>query len=194
MRKLSLFILAVFAVLSAAFAADAPLASPNQKQGLKTVNINDIREFDPKNILKKVPFDADKMVFNTYFLEPAELLRLHKHPDSDEYFYLAEGEGQFTVGNDQVMIKSGAAVYGPAGVAHGFVNSGGGKAVLISVQGPTPVKIASIDNSSAICPVCGQENIIPEGAKEGDIVTCPRCHAKFKLSKGPDGKWLATKI
>ena len=31
-----------------------------------------------------------------------------------------------------------------------------------------------------------------EGAKEGDIITCPRCHVKLKLSKTKDGKWLAT--
>jgi mannose-6-phosphate isomerase-like protein (cupin superfamily) len=184
----------MFSIFSITFADDTTQTAPAKTSGIETVNINDIREFDKNDLLKKVPLTTDKFVFNAYFLEPRQLLKLHKHPTSDEFFYIVEGRGQFTVGNDQTMVNSGSAIYGPADVPHGLVNSGDKEIVMISVQTPKPVKMVYIENSSVACAVCGQENIVPEGAKEGDIITCPRCHAKLKLSKSPDGKWIATQL
>ena len=31
------------------------------------------------------------------------------------------------------------------------------------------------------CPVCNADFDLPEGAKEGDLETCPRCGAELKL-------------
>jgi mannose-6-phosphate isomerase-like protein (cupin superfamily) len=194
MKKLLIAVSILLAIASNGLAKDAaPLAAGN-KNMLQTVNVNDIREFNPKDILKKVPFSTEKIVFNTYFLEPRQILPLHKHPATDELFYIVEGRGQFTVGNYQVMVDSGSAIYGPANTPHGLVNSGRDRIVMISVQGPTPVQMIYSENSTVTCTVCGQENIIPEGAKEGDIITCPRCQAKLVISKTKDGKWIAKPI
>jgi mannose-6-phosphate isomerase-like protein (cupin superfamily) len=194
MKKLMFLAVIMFAVFSASFAADNTMAMKTGKEGIKTVNIGDIKEFDSKAILRKGPLETDKIVFNTYFLEPRQLLRLHMHPASDELFYIVEGQGQFTVGDDQVMVSSGSAIYGPTGVPHGLVNSSKSPIVMISVQAPKPVEINYLENALIICPVCEQENIITPGAKVGDIITCPRCHSRLKLSKTKDGKWMATQI
>lgn len=194
MKKFLFTTAIMFAIFSTGFAEDAIKMAPTKKTELQTVNINDIRAFDKNDLLKKVPLTTDKFVFNTYFLEPRQLLKLHKHPTTDELFYIIEGRGQFTVGNNQIMVDSGSVIYGPADVPHGLVNSGDKEIVMISVQSPKPVQMKYIENASVACSVCGQENIVPEGAKEGDIITCPRCHAKLKLSKTADGKWLATQI
>ena len=193
MKKLLFLSIVMFAVASTAFTADTPPPAPMQ-DGIITFNNNDIKEFDPKGILRKGPINPEKLNINSYFMLPRQLLRLHKHPGSDEVFFVVEGEGQFTVGNNKTMVKAGSVVYGPADVPHGIVNSGKENMVVVSVQGPKPVKITWTENGSAICPICGQENIVPEGAKVGDIVTCPRCHQKFKLAKGADGKWIGNKI
>lgn len=34
---------------------------------------------------------------------------------------------------------------------------------------------------SAICPVCGFRVMLSFNAKEGDIVTCPKCGARLRL-------------
>jgi mannose-6-phosphate isomerase-like protein (cupin superfamily) len=195
MKNVILSAIICCSVLSAGvFAANTVVPAAEKKDKIQAVNINDIREFDSKSILKKVPFENDKIVFNTYFLEPRQLLAFHKHPSTDELFYIVEGYGQFTVGNNQVMVSSGSAVYGPADTYHGVVNSGNDQMVLVSVQGPTPVKMTYAENATVICPVCGQEDILPANAKEGDIYICPRCQAKLRLSKTKDGKWMATQI
>lgn len=195
MKKIMFLTVILSSILSVqCFAENAIALAPVKQKILQSINLNDIREFDKKDILKKVPLETDKLVFNTYFLEPRQFLGFHKHPKSDELFYIVEGRGQFTVGNEQVMVDSGSSVYGPENIPHGVVNSGNKEMVVISVQSPKPVQIIYSENATVTCPVCNQENIIPANAKEGDIFICPRCHAKLKLSKTKDGKWQATQM
>lgn len=175
-------------------AAQEPAAARGKTTAPQTVNINDIKQFDAKDMIKKNPLDTGKLVFNTFFFSPRQVLKLHKHPASDELFYVEEGKGQFIVGKDKFMVQSGSVIYGPANVMHGLADSGDSGIVLISVQGPKPVKIVFAEHAAVKCPACGQENILPEGAKAGDIVTCPRCGARFKLSKDKDGNWLGTQV
>jgi mannose-6-phosphate isomerase-like protein (cupin superfamily)/DNA-directed RNA polymerase subunit RPC12/RpoP len=194
MKKILLAASLLFAVLAAVRSQDQAATEPAKQPAIQTVNLNDIREFDKKDILKMSPLTTDKFVFNTFFFSPGQVLKLHKHPASDELFYIVEGRGQFTVGDNQVMVDSGSVIYGPAGVPHGLVNSGDTGIVMTSLQSPKPVKITYIEHAGAKCAVCGQENIIPANAKAGDIITCPRCHAKLKLSKDKDGNWLTTQV
>jgi quercetin dioxygenase-like cupin family protein len=44
----------------------------------------------------------------------------HLHRNDDESFYVVEGEMTFYVGEERVKAESGAFVYGPRGVPHGF--------------------------------------------------------------------------
>jgi quercetin dioxygenase-like cupin family protein len=157
---------------------------------MQTVKINEIKEFTKEKFLKKVPLDTDKIVFNSFYFKVRQILPFHKHPATDELFYVIEGEGQFTVGNEQVNVVPTSAVYGPAGVFHGIVNSGDKDMVVLSVQGPKPVETVFAENATIICPVCKQEDILPENIKEGDKFICPRCQAKLTISKSGDGKWV----
>lgn len=158
---------------------------------MQTVKISDIKEFSTEKFLKKVPLETDKIVFNTFYFKPKQFLPFHKHPATDELFYIVEGTGEFTTGNEQVIVGPGSAVYGQLGIFHGVVNSGDKDMVVISVQGPKPVETIYAENAAVTCPVCGQEFILKAGAKEGDKVVCPRCQAKLTISKTKDGKWAA---
>ena len=158
---------------------------------IQTVKVNEIKEFNLDKFLKKVPLDTDKIVFNTFFFKPRQILSFHKHPATDELFYIVEGVGQFTVGNESAIVGPTSTVYGPANVFHGLVNSADKDMVVISVQAPKPVEITYAENATVTCPVCKQEFILKEGVKEGDIYICPRCGAKLKVSKTADGKWIA---
>jgi quercetin dioxygenase-like cupin family protein/DNA-directed RNA polymerase subunit RPC12/RpoP len=161
----------------------------NNMNKIQAVKISDVQEFNADKFLKKNPLPTDKLVFNTYFFKPRQILPFHKHPGSDELFYIIDGTGEFTVGNDSSMVGPGSVVYGPADVFHGLVNSGNSNMVVITVQAPKPVEYVAAENSSLICAVCKQEIILKEGVKEGDIYICPRCGAKLKVTK-KDGKWV----
>ena len=99
--------------------------------------------------------------------------------------------GEFTVGNESIIVGQTSSVYGPADVFHGIVNSGDKDMVVISVQAPKPVETIFAENSTVICPVCKQEFILKDGVKDGDKYVCPRCQAKLKIMKSKDGKWEA---
>jgi quercetin dioxygenase-like cupin family protein len=50
---------------------------------------------------------------------------LHRHP-YEEIFVVQEGEATFTADGEERVVRAGEIVIVPAGVAHGFVNSGDG--------------------------------------------------------------------
>lgn len=183
------------AIMLLAVSANFVFAQEKAAAGdLQTVKVGDIKEFNADKLMKKVPLNTDKLVFNSYFFKPRQVLPLHKHPAADELFYIVEGVGEFTVGSNSTIVGPGSAVYGPADTFHGLVNSGNTDLVLISIQAPKPVETVYAENASVVCSVCKQEIIVKADAKEGDIYICPRCGAKLRLSKGPDGKWIGTQI
>ena len=49
---------------------------------------------------------------------------LHLHPDTDEAFYLAEGEATLLLGEREIAAKGGDLVFVPRGTAHTVWNSG----------------------------------------------------------------------
>ena len=51
---------------------------------------------------------------------------LHLHPDTDEAFYVAEGDATFLLGDREVSVTSGGLVFVPRGTAHTVWNSGDG--------------------------------------------------------------------
>ena len=51
---------------------------------------------------------------------------LHIHPDTDEAFYIAEGEMTFQLGDREVIAGAGAFVFVPRGMVHTARNSGPG--------------------------------------------------------------------
>lgn len=161
---------------------------------IQTVKVNEVQEFNADTYVKKGPLTTDKLVFNTFFLKPRQVLAFHKHPATDELFFIVDGVGQFTVGNESVAVGPTSAVYGPMNVFHGLINSGNKEMTVISVQAPKPVETVYAENATVACPVCKQEMILKEGVQEGDIYVCPRCGAKFKVSKTKDGKWIGTQI
>ena len=182
----------VSVVLVSALAVSFSFAQEKQEvKKLQMVKVNDIKEFNADKFIKKAPLTTEKFVFNTFFFKPRQILPFHKHPASDELFYIVEGVGEFTVGNESVTVGPTSSVYGPADVFHGLVNSGDKEMVVFSVQAPRPVTTTYAENATVKCPVCGQEIILKADVKEGDIYICPRCGAKLKVSKAKDGTWIA---
>lgn len=181
---LSVFLLFAFAV--------RPAFTEEKKEGIQiqAVKVSDLKEFNADKFIKKVPLNTEKFVFNTFYFKPRQILPFHKHLATDELFYIVEGVGQFTVGNESIIVGPTSSVYGPANVFHGLVNSGDKEMVVISVQAPKPVTTTYAENATVTCPVCKQEIILKDDVKEGDIYICPRCGAKLKVSKTKDGKWI----
>lgn len=56
-------------------------------------------------------------------LQPGEQILLHQHPVEEVLTFLT-GQGEAIVGSEQYMVEAGMSVHVPAGVPHGFANTG----------------------------------------------------------------------
>ena len=50
---------------------------------------------------------------------------MHAHQGADKFYFVLEGEGKFTVGDEERHATAGALVVAPAGIAHGVTNTSG---------------------------------------------------------------------
>jgi quercetin dioxygenase-like cupin family protein len=57
------------------------------------------------------------------WLEPGERVLMHTHPVEEAVMFLA-GTGEATIGEEIVAIGQGTSLFFPAGVVHGFRNTG----------------------------------------------------------------------
>jgi quercetin dioxygenase-like cupin family protein len=67
--------------------------------------------------------------FETLVVDP------HTHPDHVDSFLVLEGEVEFTVGDDTVVLGPGSIISAPPGARHGF-RSAGGRARVLNIHAP----------------------------------------------------------
>jgi len=60
----------------------------------------------------------------------------HTHDDHADCFYVLEGEGEFTVGDDVVRGGAGTWVTAPVGALHSFRNTAAGELRILNVHAP----------------------------------------------------------
>jgi len=80
-----------------------------------------------------------------YNLPVGAKVKLHKHPTSDELFFILKGKLKFRVGNKEFVATVGDVVKGRMDIGHGFANSGDEPAAFLSVKGPKPVQTVFLE-------------------------------------------------
>jgi mannose-6-phosphate isomerase-like protein (cupin superfamily) len=60
----------------------------------------------------------------------------HRHQRYDEAFYVLEGAIEYFIGDEWVLATAGTCVYAPAGLIHGFRNSGVSEARQLIIAAP----------------------------------------------------------
>lgn len=78
-------------------------------------------------------FDSTAVSFIWVDMPSGDAVRLHRHA-YQEIFIIQEGSGTFTVDGEMIEGKSGDIILVPAGVPHGFVNSGEGRLKQIDIH------------------------------------------------------------
>ncbi len=71
-------------------------------------------------------------------LEPNQTQSVHAHQGADKFYFVLEGEGKFTVGNEERNATAGALVIAPAGIAHGVTNMSDERLSLLVAIAPGP--------------------------------------------------------
>jgi mannose-6-phosphate isomerase-like protein (cupin superfamily) len=55
-------------------------------------------------------------------MEPSGFQHVHSH-ESEQMYYILEGEGTMTVGDDERLVKAGDCIFIPSQTKHGLKNS-----------------------------------------------------------------------
>lgn len=87
---------------------------------------------------KTTLFQGQHLMLGLNCLEPGQIQNVHDHVDQDKFYYVIEGRGVFTVGDEVTEVGPGHVVWAAAGVPHGVENKGGDRLVIFMGIAPSP--------------------------------------------------------
>ena len=95
------------------------------------------------------PFFGDYQAIAPYIynLPVGKRVPLHKHPTTDELFFVLKGRIKFKVGEKEIVAIKGDLVQGRMDVPHSFENIGDEPAFFLSVKGPKPVDLVMLEDT-----------------------------------------------
>ena len=94
--------------------------------------------FSAEKMKKNSLFDSPYLFYDAYCLLPGQAQKVHAHEGSDKIYYVLEGTGSFTVGDEEEDLREGHAVIARAGVPHGVRNEMDENLVLLVTMAPRP--------------------------------------------------------
>lgn len=70
--------------------------------------------------------------------EPGQQHEPHAHADQDKIYFVLEGHGTATVGDERSAVAPGDLVFAPSGILHSMSNPGPERLIVMVVLGPPP--------------------------------------------------------
>ncbi len=87
---------------------------------------------------KSTLFQGDHMMVGLNCLEPGQAQAAHAHEAADKFYYVIEGRGMFTVGDETYEVAPGMVAWAPAGVSHAVENRGDARLTILVAIAPPP--------------------------------------------------------
>jgi len=94
----------------------------------------------PEKFYKTTLWQGDHMMVGLNCFEPGQTQGIHAHDGAEKFYFVLEGSGRFTVGDEEIEADTGSLVVAPAGIPHGVTNHGSARLSLLAVIAPPPVK------------------------------------------------------
>jgi quercetin dioxygenase-like cupin family protein len=102
------------------------------------LDTGDLRRFDAAKMQKLNLFEAPQMFSDVYCLEPGQAQKPHAHGDATKFYFVLEGRGRFTVGDEVRELGPGGMAFALPGQPHGVVNASEGRLALLVAMAPNP--------------------------------------------------------
>ena len=93
----------------------------------------------PEKFFKTTLWQSAHLTLGLNCLEPGQIQKVHAHDGADKIYYVLEGVGDFTIGDEQRVAKQGMLIVAPAGIPHGVTNNGHARLSLLVTISP-PIK------------------------------------------------------
>ncbi len=100
--------------------------------------ISEVAQFSPEKMQKINLFESSRMFCDLYCLEPDQKQKLHSHQGNDKIYYVVEGEGRFTIGQETRLLRPGDITCAFSDEPHGVENSSDGRLVCLVFMAPHP--------------------------------------------------------
>jgi quercetin dioxygenase-like cupin family protein len=86
---------------------------------------------------KTTLWQGEHVMIGLNCLEPGQTQKVHAHQGADKFYFVLEGSGSFTVGDDEREADAGSVIVAPSGIPHGVTNNGGGRLALLVTIAPS---------------------------------------------------------
>jgi mannose-6-phosphate isomerase-like protein (cupin superfamily) len=94
--------------------------------------------FSDEKLTKNSLFDSPHLFYDAYCLLPGQSQKVHAHESSDKIYYVLQGTGRFTIGDEPEDLGDGHADIASAGETHGVRNETQENLVLLVTMAPKP--------------------------------------------------------
>ena len=100
------------------------------------LNWRDFEGSNPEKFFKTTLWQGEHVMVGLNCLEPQQTQPVHAHDAADKFYFVLDGQGTFTVGDETKTVESGSVVVAPAGVPHGVTNNGINRLSLLVAIAP----------------------------------------------------------
>jgi quercetin dioxygenase-like cupin family protein len=83
-------------------------------------------------------FETPHMFCDVYCLEPGQSQKPHAHSGATKFYFVVEGEGEFTIGAERRTLGPGELAWSAPDEVHGVENRSDERLVLLVAMGPNP--------------------------------------------------------
>lgn len=105
---------------------------------MKTIEIKDGKIIkDDSGVVARAIYSAPEAMIVHIEVQPGGFVKPHITPIDMEFFVL-EGHGEFSLGDESVKAGPGILIPSPKGIAHGMKNPGPGILRVLAVKNPRP--------------------------------------------------------
>ena len=105
------------------------LEEEHGKDVLYQVFFEDYPEFDSVKPDSMKAFEN----FSRVLIKPGTTNEMHVHDNQEQVYFVVQGGGIITVGDEKGEVKAGDAIFLPANIPHGFVNNTEKLTVLLMI-------------------------------------------------------------
>lgn len=115
----------------------------NAQNGAEPVRVADRALYAPSKMGKTTLFESPRVLVGLNAFEPGQEHAPHAHEGADKIYYVIEGEGEFSLNDTKMRLRTGDMLAAPAGVPHGVKNDGGQRLLVMAVIAPGPAAKSS---------------------------------------------------
>jgi len=105
---------------------------------MKVITLSDYVQFSPDKMKKNNIFQSPRFFCDVYCFEPGQEQKGHVHGDQDKIYLVLEGQGRFSVGDEQRVLSAGEGTLAPAGETHGVMNHTNAPLRVLVFVAPNP--------------------------------------------------------